>query len=200
MRRAAPAFAALTLAVALAVAASGSARAQDGGCPRLDLADLRFSLADFDAVVVGTVAERAGGVAILPEFWLKGAASAGAIPLAAGDGRGCPLAPPPPAGTRALAALRREGTGYAPPLASALFVIADGVAVNGASPPERLPEAELVARIRAVTGQYAVPAAAPAEGASLDWVRVVAPVAGAILAIFAISLVLMRVWHRIDPT
>lgn len=200
MRRAAPALAALTLAVALAVAADGSARAQDGGCPRLDLADLRFSLADFDAVVVGAVAERADGVAILPEFWLKGAASAGAIPLAAGDGRDCPLAATPPAGARVLAALRREGTGYAPPLASALFVIADGVAVNGTSPPERLPEAELVARIRAVTGQYAVPAAAPAEGASLDWVRVVVPVAGAILVIFAISLALMRVWHRIDPT
>ena len=200
MRRAAPALAALTLAVALAALAVGNVRAQDDGCPRLDLTDLRFSLADFDAVVVGAVAERAGGVAILPEFWLKGAASAGAIPLAVGDGRDCPLAPLPPAGTRALAALRREGTGYAPPPASALFVIADGVAVSGASPPARLPEAELVARIRAVTGQYAVPAAAPAEGASLDWVRVVAPVAGAILAIFAVSLLLMRLWHRIDPT
>lgn len=197
MRRAAPALAALALAVALA---GGSARAQEQACPRLDLADLRFSLAEFDVVVVGAVAERAGGVAILPEAWLKGAASADAIPLAAGDGRDCLSAPLPPAGARALAALRREGTGYAPPPASALFVISDGVAVNAASQPERLPEAELIARIRAVTGQYAVPAAAPAEGASLDWVRVVAPVAGAILAIFAVSLALMRLWHRIDPT
>ena len=196
MGRAAAALAALALAALLA---AGSARAQ-GGCPRLDLADLRFSLADFDAVVVGEVAERADGAAILPEAWLKGAASAEAVPLAAGGGSGCPLAVMPPAGTRVLAALRRAGTGYEPPLASALFVIADGVAVNGASPPERLPEAGLTARIRAVTGQYAVPAATPAEGASLDWARVVAPVAGATLAILAVALALMRVWHRIDPT
>ena len=196
MGRAAAALAALALAALLA---AGSTRAQ-GGCPRLDLADLRFSLADFDAVVVGEVAERADGAAILPEAWLKGAASAEAAALAAGGGNGCPLAAMPPAGTRVLAALRRAGTGYEPPLASALFVIADGVAVNGASPPERLPEAGLTARIRAVTGQYAVPAATPAEGASLDWARVVAPVAGATLAILAVALALMRVWHRIDPT
>lgn len=197
MGRAAAALAALALAALLA---AGSARAQGDECPRLDLADLRFSLADFDAVVVGEVTERAGVAAILPEAWLKGAASAEAVPLAAGDGNGCPLAVMPPAGTRALAALRWGGTGYEPPLASALFVIADGVAVNGASPQERLPEAELTASIRAVTGQYAVPAATPAEGASLDWVRVAAPVAGATLAILAVSLALMRVWHRIDPT
>ncbi len=199
MGRAAPALAALALTLAAALA-GGSATAQDGPCPRLDLADLRFSLAEFDVVVVGEVAARADGLAILPEVWLKGAASAGAVPLATGDGGECPLAATPPAGARALAALRREGTGFAPPPASALFVIADGVAVNGADPPERLPEAELIARIRAATGQYAVPAAAPAEGASLDWARVAAPVGGALLAIFAVSLVLMRVWHRIDPT
>jgi hypothetical protein len=45
-----------------------------------------------------------------------------------------------------------------------------------------------------------VPAANQSEGASLDWVRVVLPTTIVVLIVFGIGLVLMRTWHRIDPS
>ena len=61
-------------------------------------------------------------------------------------------------------------------------------------------EAELVSRIRALTNQYTVPAAAESESAGIDWGRTVVPVGFAVLALFGVGLVLMRIWHRIDPS
>ncbi len=62
------------------------------------------------------------------------------------------------------------------------------------------PEAKVIADIRNITGQYAVPAANSEEGATLDWKKVVLPVGLATLAVFAASLIMMRTWHRIDPS
>jgi hypothetical protein len=61
-------------------------------------------------------------------------------------------------------------------------------------------EAEVVNAIRGVTGQYAVPAANDDEGAGIDWKSTVLPLGIALALIFAIGLVLMRLWHRIDPS
>jgi hypothetical protein len=63
-----------------------------------------------------------------------------------------------------------------------------------------IPEAELVARVRSLTNQYAVPASSRGEGAGIDWTRTILPVGAALVAIFVIALFLMRIWHRIDPS
>jgi hypothetical protein len=66
---------------------------------------------------------------------------------------------------------------------------------------ERISEAEFVNDLRVLTGQYAVPAAATGDdGAGIDWGTTVIPVTIALLAIFGVGLVLMRIWHRIDPS
>lgn len=82
-----------------------------------------------------------------------------------------------------------------------VYHLRDGVAFHD-SPPDRdsLAETALIDKVRAATGQYAVPAASDSEGASLDWKGAVLPVGGALLVVFAISLALMRLWHRIDPS
>ena len=64
---------------------------------------------------------------------------------------------------------------------------------------ERL-EIEVISDIRAITGQYAVPAASESEGAGINWEDTVLPLGVVLLIIFGIGLVLMRVWHRIDPS
>ena len=61
-------------------------------------------------------------------------------------------------------------------------------------------ESDLVQKVRAITGQYAVPAASQSEGAGIDWRNTVLPLSVALAFVFAIGLVLMRVWHRIDPS
>ncbi|MBI5947191.1 MAG: hypothetical protein HY875_03535 [Chloroflexi bacterium] len=85
------------------------------------------------------------------------------------------------------------------PSAYSTFVFVDGRGINlphGAD----LSEADLIQAIRSITGQYAVPAANADEGASIDWIGTVVPVTAALLVVFAIGLVLMRTWHRIDPS
>jgi len=78
------------------------------------------------------------------------------------------------------------------------YLLEDGKAYM-ADAPERT-EAEVVKEIRSVTGQYAVPAASDEEGAQIDWVGTVLPVSAALLVVFGIGLLLMRTWHRIDPS
>lgn len=137
----------------------------------------------------------AGGPAIAPEAYLKGPAIAGALPLTDRP-TDCDRAVLPAEGARVLAALRREGSAFQWPVPATLFVVTDGVATNGAV---SLPEDDLVTRIREVSGQYAVLATDASEGASIDWLRVVLPVTLAAIVILAIALVLLRIWHRIDP-
>lgn len=89
-------------------------------------------------------------------------------------------------------------TGNSWPLADSVFELEDGIASwQGARVGT---ESQVISEIRSFTGQYAVPAANEEEGATLDWKKVVLPVGLATLAVFAVSLVLMRVWHRIDPS
>ena len=140
----------------------------------------------------------AGAPAIVPEAYLKGPAIAEALPLS-GRPTECERAVLPSEGARVLAALRREGGGFQWPVPAAFFVIEDGVAANSGDNPVSLPEDDLVTRIREISGQYAVLAMDESEGASIDWLRVVLPVTLAAIVILAIALVLLRIWHRIDP-
>jgi hypothetical protein len=61
-------------------------------------------------------------------------------------------------------------------------------------------EAQLLDRIRAVTGQLAIPATETGDGAGIDWLTTVLPIGGVLLGLMAVGLVLMRIWHRIDPS
>ena len=83
------------------------------------------------------------------------------------------------------------------PLVNDVYVLKDGHATLG---DDVRSEVEVVSAIRAITGQYAVPAASSGEGAGIDWGHTVIPLGAALAVIFVIGLVLMRVWHRIDPS
>ncbi len=180
----------------LAPGMGDTARAHED-CPHFDLDDLRVALEDFDVVVVGEVATVVGTPAIEPEVYLKGSAVTGALAL--DDTSECEGADLPAAGTRVVVALRREAGAFQWPVPAALFVVEGGTATNGADPPVSLTEDDLVSRIRQVSGQYAVLATDPSEGASVNWLGVVLPVALAAALILGIALVLLRIWHRIEP-
>jgi hypothetical protein len=78
------------------------------------------------------------------------------------------------------------------------YVLRDGRAQRGDQPA--VPEVQLVSEVREVTGQYIVIATSQDEGAGIDWGNTVVPLGVALAVIFGIGLVLMRVWHRIDPS
>jgi hypothetical protein len=61
-------------------------------------------------------------------------------------------------------------------------------------------EGQLLARVEGLTGQYSVPAADKDEGAGIDWWGTIIPVGAVLLGLMAVGLVLMRIWHRIDPS
>ncbi|MCY3505721.1 MAG: hypothetical protein OXH41_06130 [Chloroflexi bacterium] len=167
-------------------------------CPHFDLDDLFASIEDVDVIVVGELVTEAGAPAIDPEAYLKGPAIAEALPLSDSP-TDCERAVLAAEGSRVLVALRREGGGFQWPVPAAFFVIESGVGSNSGDNPVSLSEDDLVTRIREVSGQYAVLATDESEGASIDWLRVVLPVTLAAIIILAIALVLLRIWHRIDP-
>ena len=178
-------------------ASGGSARAHED-CPHFDLDDLWGSVEDVDVIVVGKLVIVGGTPTVEPEAYLKGPAIAGPLVISNAPSE-CARADLPPDGGRVVASLRRDGRNFQWPVPDALFVVEGGAATNGGDTPVSLPEDELVSRIRGVTGQYAVLAADASEGASIDWLRVVLPVTLAALVILGIALVLLRIWHRIDP-
>ncbi len=185
------------MVVAVAGGVATPALAHDD-CPHFDLDDLRASVEDADVIVVGELVTLDGAPAVDPEVYLKGSAVTQTLVLA-GEASECEEAELPPAGARVVVALRREAGGFQWPVPAALFVVEDGIATNGAEPAASLPEEELVSRIREVSGQYAVLAVDPSEGASVNWLGVVLPVALAAAIILGIALVLLRIWHRIEP-
>ncbi|GAB4331166.1 MAG: hypothetical protein Kow0010_16330 [Dehalococcoidia bacterium] len=192
---------ATSVAVALwFVQAAAGQETPPAGCYRFDLDDLQASVAGADVIVIGTVEGVDGQTATLrPHAFLKGPVSAAAIVLGRREASDCPQAVLVP-GERALVVLSGPAGARAWPGPSQLFTLADGWASNQDEPPAVAAEAELVERIRSVTGQYAVPAADEGEGASIGWVSTVLPVGLALVLLFGVGLVLMRIWHRIDPT
>ncbi len=51
-----------------------------------------------------------------------------------------------------------------------------------------------------MTAQYGVTAVDKDEGAGINWSDTVLPLCVVLVVVFGIGLVMMRVWHRIDPS
>ena len=137
---------------------------------------------------------------IAPTAYLKGPAQAGEVEVRRPERESeCPLAELQP-GTRVVAFLQLSSGIVVWPDATQVYDLKGGQAMSGDPSNDVKPESELLQEIRTVTNQYAVPAANQDDGASLGWVKTVIPVSVALLVVFGIGLVLMRTWHRIDPS
>ncbi len=173
------------------------ARAGGSGCIAVDALNLYPAVAEADVIVVATVVpgSQAGGVALRPEAFLKGAVQSDDLSLSDSTGGDCAPATLT-AGQRVVAILGDGGGQLRWPGVTQVWTLKDGQADNAFS---QQTEADLIGRIRAISGQYAVPADG-ADGASINWRGTILPLGGALVVIFVIGLVLMRTWHRIDPT
>lgn len=196
----------LAVVIALAAALPGAAvfaqtPARPGNCLEVRLETLPAAIFEVDIVVIGVAHEEHGGglARIEPQAYLKGAASNSDIHLVPSTGStssSCELARLTE-GTRLMAFLHSTNGQPEWPGAAQVFWLADG---RASGPGGNLPEFELVEKVRAVTHQYAVPAASESESAGIDWRKTVLPLSVALGVVFVIGLVLMRVWHRIDPS
>lgn len=160
-----------------------------------------------EVIVIGQVTRADADVLVLePEAFLKGPASSEPVTLRApadgvhatleAQGAECPRVRPE-LGSRLLVYIPDADAPHFPYINEA-YVLEDGHArMEGV---RELTEVEVVAAIREITGQYAVPAATQDEGAGIDWGNTVVPLGIALGIIFVIGLLLMRVWHRIDPS
>lgn len=142
------------------------------------------------------------GPAVLdPEVILKGSVPSTNVelPLPAGEAP-CELAVLAD-GTRALLFLSVVEGRAEWPGASQVFDLDDGFAIQQEDLGlGRGPEVARVNSVRSITGQYVVPAADSSEGAGIDWGSTVLPLGAVLLLVFGIGLLLMRTWHRIDPS
>ncbi|MEO9255238.1 MAG: hypothetical protein ABI305_06850 [Tepidiformaceae bacterium] len=203
MRRHTPSFLGLIvliLAAALVPGAAVFARVEK--CGATAASDLPTSAMDADVIVIARVSTDATDTSALlqPEAYLKGSASSQAIPLSLpAQYAGCAAAQFP-RGNRVLVFLGSRDAKFVWPTVERIYYLNDGSAVSPLDPNNPVTEEALVSSIRSVTNEYIVPASSNAEGASLDWVRVVLPTTIVVLIVFGIGLVLMRIWHRIDPT
>ena len=197
----------LALAIALAAALTPGAAVfaqtppPPTTCLQVRVETLSQAILEVEVVVIGVVHIENDGAApsIEPQAYLKGAASNSPInlvPPADSTSSSCALARLE-LGARILAFLHTTNGQAEWPGAGQVFVLREGRASGSAGD---LTESELVERVRAVTHQYAVPAATKTEGAGIDWRNTVLPLSAALVIVFAIGLVLMRVWHRIDPS
>ena len=155
---------------------------------------------DAEVILVGEALETSDGSVLVlrPEAFLKGPTSADEVRLGSPSQPDdlCPRAKVS-VGDRVLVYIFQAGE-LRYPLINQLYLLRDGQAVMDGQEPRS--EVEVVSSIRAITGQYAVPAATQDEGAGIDWGNTVIPLGVVLLVIFGIGLVLMRVWHRIDPS
>lgn len=153
---------------------------------------------DAELIVIGRAAEVTGSRLVFePEAFLKGPASGEPIVFAADPiDDTCPRQQFA-TGDRALIYVFDART-LPWPYISQVYVLKDGRATIG---DRTETEIGVVEEIRGITGQYAVPAIADnGEGAGIDWWSTVMPIGVVLLIIFGIGLVMMRVWHRIDPS
>jgi hypothetical protein len=190
----------LTLAAALVPGAAVFARVEK--CGGTAASNLPASAVAADAIVIARVSADATDTNALlqPEAYLKGSASSQPIPLSLpGQYAGCAAAQFPP-GDRVLVFLGNRDAKFVWPTVERVYYLNDGSAVSPLEPNNPMPEEALVSSIRSVTNQYIVPASSNNEGASLDWIRVVLPTTIVVLIVFGIGLLLMRTWHRIDPS
>lgn len=150
-----------------------------------------------ELIVIGTVRDvSADEVRVAPEAFLKGPSSGEPIVFHSDGDDMCPehqFA----VGDRALIYVF-DAAALPWPYINQVFALEGGRATMG-----DLAETELtvVEEIRSLTGQYAVPAVADGgEGAGINWKSTVLPMGVVLVIVFGIGLVMMRVWHRIDPS
>lgn len=152
-------------------------------------------MAEAQVIVIGTVESRDGRTMTLrPEAFLKGPASSELMQFRGVEDTCAPA--PLRAGDRTLIYVF-DAAAPRYPYVNEAYLLRDGSAILG---EEQRTEGEVVAAIRGVTGQYAVPVSSRSEGAGIDWSHTVVPLGLALGVVFIIGLVLMRVWHRIDPS
>lgn len=152
-----------------------------------------------DLIVVGTVSEfTPSSLAIEVEAFLKGPVAAGTVRVAHSEQQGQCDAGFPARGERVLVMLTSDRGQFRWPVGGRAWRL-DSAPIEDPDGPFATGE-ELVGRVRAITNQYAVPAATQEEGAGIDWVGTVLPIGGVLVGLMAAGLVLMRVWHRIDPS
>ncbi|MFQ5381441.1 MAG: hypothetical protein ACE5EF_07450 [Dehalococcoidia bacterium] len=197
--RRAPVFAvvlALLASSALVPAANGQTTAAE--CRPVTLDSLEESLATADIVVLGNTVRGSDDESLVlrPAVFFKSPAESADLPLLPGGDQPCP-----PAALRSGQRLIVFGTtapgGLLWPREDAVVLLVDGRALLPGAEPG-ISEQDFVSALRDETGQYAVPA--PSRSPAIDLQRVVLPVVLAMVALFAIGLVLMRIWHRIDPS
>jgi hypothetical protein len=188
----------LAIAAALVPGAAVFAQPETPTCVRLQRS-FEEHVQDARLIVIGRVSgDGENQVTIEPEAYLKGAAAGGPIRLVNTlYGSTCEWAKFSASG-RVLAMLDGSSGHLAWPEPSAVFELRDGQAFSAGTGPTG--EADLIARVRSLTNQYAVPANSSGEGAGIDWKGTILPVGAALVAIMVISLFLMRIWHRIDPS
>jgi hypothetical protein len=150
-------------------------------------------------VVAHVTAASDGDATLIPEAFLKGAATTDPISLHNTDTNDDCMAPNFTLGQRVVAIIEVQASGDRWPPAGGVYELEDGKALSTTGRAYTT-EADLIQQIRSQTDQYAVPAQTKAEGASIDWTKTVLPVGVALLVVFGIGLWLMKIWHRIDPT
>ena len=169
-------------------------------------ADLAARVREASLVIVGTVssvtdtAQDQSSVEVQPESFLLGNPSRAVIRFTAGRNGPCEGPRFVKAGDRVLVIAGGSGAlSWPEPNRVYLFEAGSAKTLDrGDGGPSA--EADLIAKIRTQTGQFSVPAASDDDGAGIDWKSTILPIGGAVLGLLAVSLLLMRVWHRIDPS
>lgn len=198
----------LTLAAALVPGAAVFVSPAQASCvPPTGDSGLTALVAQSSIIAVGTVQEVTGGAGdatqsatLHPEVLLKGPSNALDIQIQ----RSTPNMPCQFAGLqqgdRVLVFLHGAEP-FAWPGVSEAYLLSNGQATSmNPADTRTMSETALVAQVRGLTNQVAVPATSNSEGASIDWIGTVVPVTVALLVVFGIGLYLMSIWHRIDPT
>jgi len=186
-----------------AVSASRPAQAAAVTCISVTSDALTQGIEASGLIIVAKVhLESPEGPAVLePEAILKGSVPSTNVEVPRPEGEApCELAVLAD-GTRALLFLSVIDGRPEWPGASQVFDLEDGFAIQQEDLGfGRGPEVAMVNSVRSLTGQYVVPAADSSEGAGIDWGSTVLPIGAVLLVVFGIGLVLMRTWHRIDPS
>lgn len=153
-------------------------------------------VAESQLIVVGRVTDvGSDSFELHPEAFLKGPSSGEAIRFSGRDEQ-CPTAEVD-SGDRILVYVGRADQ-LSWPLVNQVYEFRDGRAYREGE-MERL-EIEVISDIRKITEQYAVPAVDSDEGAGINWGDTLLPLGALLVVVFIIGLVLMRIWHRIDPS
>ncbi len=188
----------LALLVAAAAVLPAKADSRFEPCLEVSLEGLAGATGEAEVVVLGEIRDGPadGGLQIHPSVYFKGPAGSADPALVRVPEGDCPAAELQ-TGQRIIFFGRSTSGGLVWPSAGAVVFLTEGSALLPGS-GERLSESALVALLQRETGQYAVPAGPRSPIADLQ--SAILPVTLALVALFAVGLVLMRVWHRIDPS